>query len=76
MTEKMDRWITRIKNFSRTIRFKLLLILSIFALIYFITFSFIFFHAIDAMEEKILASYDNMLNLYVRFRIQTAICII
>ena len=65
MTEKMDRWITRIKNFSRTIRFKLLLILSIFALIYFITFSFIFFHAIDAMEEKILASYDNMLNLYV-----------
>lgn len=65
MIEKKYRWMARIINFSRTIRFKLLLILSMFALIYCITFSYIFLHAINAMEEKILASYDNMLNLYV-----------
>lgn len=56
---------SRLKNTSKTIRFKLFLILTVFVLIYMVTFSFFFIHSVRTMKDKILNSYDNMLSLYV-----------
>lgn len=52
-------------NISKTIRFKVFLILAVFVLIYMGTFTFFFIYSVRSMKDKVLDSYDNMLTLYV-----------
>lgn len=55
----------RIRNFSRTIRFKMLIILLAFLMVYVATVSYFFYDTLQSTQSKILSSYQDMLDLYV-----------
>lgn len=55
----------RIRNFSRTIRFKMLIILLAFLMVYVATVSYFFYDTLQSTQNKILNSYQDMLDLYV-----------
>ncbi|MDO5422946.1 MAG: histidine kinase [Eubacteriales bacterium] len=52
-------------DFTGTIRFKILVILLAFLMVYVVTFSFFLLHTVRTAREKILSSYEDMLDLYV-----------
>ena len=55
----------RIRNFSRTIRFKMLIILLAFLIVYVATVSYFLYDTLQSTQNKILNSYQDMLDLYV-----------
>ena len=55
----------RIRNFCRTIRFKMLIILLAFLMVYVITVSYFLYDTLQSTQSKILSPYQDMLDLYV-----------
>lgn len=55
----------RIRNFCRTIRFKMLIILLAFLMVYVVTVSYFLYDTLQSTQSKILSPYQDMLDLYV-----------
>lgn len=55
----------KLQKLVKTVKFKILLTLLAFCLVFLLAFSFFYLRATDALTDRILASYDDMLSMYI-----------
>ena len=55
----------RIRNFCRTIRFKMLIILLAFLMVYVVTVSYFLYDTLQSTQSKILSPYQDLSLIHI-----------